>query len=136
MTNEYLLRIIHDEGLLFRNDPEYINWVEGNVLLDVSSLILGNEPFNDEDIENLMAPVDVIVPGTYGNTYEDEEPKDINGWWAVSAYLFKYLRALDEPVVEHEPLYLWGRYDLGKFVYNDEVILKAYQMHCQFLLTL
>lgn len=58
-----------------------------------------------------------------------EDRQEIYEWWFVSRWLYERLREADEPVIDSEYGYLWGRTCTGQAIFLDAAIEQIYDRY-------
>lgn len=82
---------------------------------------------NYEDIENAYysyneAKEKGIINEDISEEEYEVEAKEIYEYWIVTEWFFNKLKQQNEPVIEWENLYIWGRTTTGQAILLDGVI--------------
>jgi|GEM_PF-2685249 len=127
------------------NNDQYIQidaFVHREVLMRASQLIEdllkasmnGDKVFGGIELDNIenLYITDETTAKDYGYASLEamqeagEDRQEIYEWWFVSRWLYKQLRKANEPVINSEYGYLWGRTCSGQAISLDGVIENIY----------
>jgi len=127
------------------NNDQYIQidaFVHREVLMRASQLIEdllkasmnGDKVFGGVELDNIenLYITDETTAKDYGYASLEamqeagEDRQEIFEWWFVSQWLYEQLREADEPVIDSEYGYLWGRTCSGQAISLDGVIERIY----------
>lgn len=109
------------------------NFVDQNVFMCASQLVddlMKAELITYEDIENLYMTDDEILDAGYESIEKcrdnGEDIQEIYEYWFVSHWLYEELKKRNEPVIETNYGWLWGRTCTGQMISMDSVIENIY----------